>query len=99
MKEHGYGTMPRVEDTLACYLSSESASSLKALTLPTNPVVLNLFFGGQGLHYSGSGDQADLLKDLDKGEGERSDVIKELLSGPLRRRPVPSATPCQLWWL
>lgn len=31
LNKHGYGAMPRVEGTLASYLSPETASSLKAL--------------------------------------------------------------------
>lgn len=34
-KENDYGMMPRVEETLAAYLSPDAASSLIAPTLPT----------------------------------------------------------------
>lgn len=37
LNEHRYAPMLRVEEALANYLSPESASPLKALTLPTNP--------------------------------------------------------------
>lgn len=36
-KDNGYGVMQKVEETLASYLSPDSASSLKTLTLPTKP--------------------------------------------------------------
>ncbi len=36
-REYGYGTMPRVEEALARYLSSDVASSLKAPVLPNKP--------------------------------------------------------------
>lgn len=36
-KENDYGMMPRVEETLAAYLSPDAASSLKGPTLPTKP--------------------------------------------------------------
>lgn len=37
LKEHGYGAITKVEQTLARYLSPDMASSLKAPTLPTRP--------------------------------------------------------------
>ncbi len=37
LNERGYRVMPRVEQTLASYLSPRVASSLKALALPTKP--------------------------------------------------------------
>ncbi len=36
--EHGYGEMPKVEETLASYLSPDSSSSIKSPVLPTKPV-------------------------------------------------------------
>ncbi|CAM4622583.1 unnamed protein product [Leuciscus chuanchicus] len=36
--QHGYGEMPKVEETLASYLSPAKASSLKAPALPSKPV-------------------------------------------------------------
>lgn len=37
LNAQGYGVMPKVEQTLASYLSPDTASSLKAPTLPTKP--------------------------------------------------------------
>ncbi|KAI2651994.1 Transposon Ty3-G Gag-Pol polyprotein [Labeo rohita] len=58
LDERGYRAMPRVEQTLASYLSPESASSLKAPVLPSKPLRVT-----SALAY-----QADLLKELDEGE-------------------------------
>ncbi len=38
LNEYGYGKIPRVEDTLAGYLSPGGASSLKAPVLPSKPL-------------------------------------------------------------
>lgn len=38
LKEHDYGMMPRVEETLASYRSPDAASSLKVPVLPTKPL-------------------------------------------------------------
>ncbi len=35
---HGYGEMPKVEETLTSYLSPESSSSARSPVLPTKPV-------------------------------------------------------------
>ncbi|KAL0162259.1 hypothetical protein M9458_041655, partial [Cirrhinus mrigala] len=88
--EHGYGVMLRVEQTLASYLSPGVASSLKAPTLPTKPLHTTLALVGKG--YSSAGQagaclhtmavlqayQADLLKELDKGEEIKTEDITEL---------------------
>lgn len=80
LKQHGYGEMPRFEQTLASYLSHEPASSLKAPGLPTNlhrttlALVCKAFTAvGQAstcLHTRAVllAYQADLLRDLDKVE-------------------------------
>ncbi|MGL5881628.1 MAG: hypothetical protein ACRCY0_00025 [Synechococcus elongatus] len=79
LKEHGYGAMPKVEETLASYLSPQAASSLKTPTLPTKPV--RVTSGLVGKAYAASGQaaaclhtmgllqayQADLLGDIDGG--------------------------------
>lgn len=74
--------MPKVEETLAAYLSPDAASSLKSPTLPTKLC-----------HITSLVSKADLLKDLDEGEGVRPDDIKELrlihLSTPLKRWLTP----------
>lgn len=80
--------MPRIEETLACYLSAEAASSLMAPTLPTKPYRTTLSLVGKAYMAAGQSSaclhtmailqayQADLLKDLDEGEGFGYDTIK-----------------------
>ncbi len=79
-KEHGYEEMPKVEETLASYLSPESSSSIKSTILPTKPVKITSALVGKA--YSAAGQaaaclhtmsllqayQAELLIDLDEGE-------------------------------
>ncbi|XP_073720453.1 uncharacterized protein [Misgurnus anguillicaudatus] len=90
MGEHGYLTMPRVEQTLASYLSPAAASSLKSPSLPTKPVRLTSSLVGKAYKSAGQAGaslhtlavlqayQAELLKDLDTEAGGTSDVFKEL---------------------
>ncbi len=72
--------MPKVEETLASYLSPESSSSIKSPILPTKPVRITSALVGKA--YSAAGQaaaclhtmsllqayQAELI-DLDEGEG------------------------------
>ncbi len=88
--ERGYRAMPRVEQTLASYLSPDAASSLKAPTLPTKPLRTSSALVGKGYAAAGQAGsclhtmavlqayQADLLKELDEGEGFSADDICEL---------------------
>ncbi len=94
LDECGYRAMPKVEQTLASYLSPHVASSLKAPALPTKPLRTTSTLVGRG--YSAAGQagaclhtmsvlqayQADLLKELDEREQVSSDDIAEL-RGPL----------------
>ncbi len=85
--ERGYRAMPRVEQTLASYLSPHAASSLKAPTLPTKPLRTSSALVGKGYAAAGQAGsclhtmavlqayQADLLKELDEGEGFSADDI------------------------
>ncbi len=73
--------MPKVEKTLASYLSPESSLSIKSPVLPTKPVRITSALAGKA--YSAAGQaaaclhtmsllqayQAELLIDLDEGEG------------------------------
>lgn len=82
--------MPKVEETLAAYLSPDAVSSLKAPTLPTKPcrtttsLVSKVYMAaGQAstcLHTIGimQAYQADLLRDLDEVEEVGPNAIKEL---------------------
>lgn len=90
MNEDGYRAMPKVEETLATYLSPDLASSLKALILPTRLCRTTLALLGKANMATGQAGaclhtmctlqtyQADLLKDLDNGEGVGPDVITAL---------------------
>ncbi|XDV29637.1 hypothetical protein PO909_032721 [Leuciscus waleckii] len=89
-KEHGYGEMPKVEETLASYLSPATASSLKAPALPSKPVK----FTSSLVHkaYAAAGQaaaclhtmslmhayQAELLGDCEEGGGIGPDTVSEL---------------------
>ncbi|KAL0159629.1 hypothetical protein M9458_043354, partial [Cirrhinus mrigala] len=75
MCEHGYQRMPPVEETLASYLSMCKTSSLKTPSLPSIPLQ-----AVGALHTMAvlQAYQADLLKDLDKGQGLSPDEVAEL---------------------
>ncbi len=90
LSECGYRAMLRVEQTLASYLSSGSASSLKAPVLPSKPLCTSALVGkgytaaGQAGAYLHTMSvlqtyEADLLKELDEGEQFNSDDITEPL--------------------
>ncbi len=53
LSECGYRAMPRVEQTLAGYLSPGAASSLKALVLPTKPLRVSSVLVGKGYTAAG----------------------------------------------
>ncbi|ROL54951.1 hypothetical protein DPX16_1823 [Anabarilius grahami] len=90
MRKHGYGAMPRADETLASHLSPQAASSLKAPTLPTKPLKTTSALVGKA--YSAAGQaaaclhtmsilqayQADLLKDLGESDEVGADLIQEL---------------------
>ncbi|KAI2645137.1 Transposon Ty3-G Gag-Pol polyprotein [Labeo rohita] len=90
LDERGYRAMPRVEQTLASYLSPESASSLKAPVLPSKPLRVTSVLVGKGYMAAGQAGaclhtmsvlqayQADLLKELDEGEEIKDSDISEL---------------------
>ncbi len=78
--------MPKVEETLASYLSPESSSSIKSPILPTKPVRITSALVGKA--YSAAGQaaaclhtmsllqayQAELI-DLDEGEGINPNTV------------------------
>ncbi len=90
LSECGYRAMPRVEQTLAGYLSPGAASSLKAPVLPTKPLRVSSALEGKGYTAAGQAGaclhmmsvlqayQADLLKELDEGEQISASDIGEL---------------------
>ncbi|KAI2665856.1 Transposon Ty3-G Gag-Pol polyprotein [Labeo rohita] len=94
MDEHGYRAMPRVEQTLASYLSPESASSLKAPFLPSKPLRVTSALVGKGYTAAGQAGaclhtmsvlqayQADLLKELDEGDEIKDNDISAVPPPP-----------------
>ncbi len=88
LNERGYGKIPRVEDTLAGYLSPGGVSSLKAPVLPTKPLWTSSALVGKAytaagqagacLHTMAVLQRADLLKEMDEGEDIRNDDVAEL---------------------
>ncbi len=90
LSECGYRATPRVEQTLAGYLSPGAASSLKAPVLPTKPLRVSSALVGKGYTAAGQAGaclhtmsvlqayQADLLKELDEGEQISLSDIGEL---------------------
>ncbi len=82
--------MPKVEETLASYLSPESSSSIKSQILPTKPVRITYALVDKA--YSATGQaaacihtmsllqayQAELLTDLDEGKGISPNTVCEL---------------------
>ncbi|KAL0149546.1 hypothetical protein M9458_055073 [Cirrhinus mrigala] len=87
MGESGYERMP-IEETLASYLSLGEASSLKAFSLPSEPLQQTSSLNGGAYAAAGQAAgqalhtmavlQADLLKDLNKGQGLSPDEVAEL---------------------
>ncbi|MGL5405218.1 MAG: hypothetical protein ACRDAX_00050, partial [Propionibacteriaceae bacterium] len=80
-KEHGYGEMPKIEDTLASYLSPESASSLKAPTLPTKPVKLTSSLVGKA--YSAAGQAAACLHTMSLLQAYQAELLGENEGGEI----------------
>ncbi len=67
-----------MEETLASYLSVGEASSLKAPSLHLSPFKVRSSRSGCRFIAHDGAAQADLLKDLDKGQGLSSDEVAEL---------------------
>ncbi|CAM4598264.1 unnamed protein product [Leuciscus chuanchicus] len=88
--EHGYVSMPPVDETLANYLASGRPSSLGAPTLPSKPLKTTSRLNGRAYTAAGQAGavlhtlavlqayQADLLRDLDQGAGLPPDAMAEL---------------------
>lgn len=90
MREHGYVSMPPLEETFASYLSAGEPSTLKAPALQSKPI--NTVSRMIGRAYAAA-DQAgatlytmavlqeyhaDLLKELGLGQGLSPEVVAEL---------------------
>ncbi len=91
MRENRYEGMPPVEEMLASYLSVGETSSLKVPSLPSKPLQETSRLKGRAYVAAGQAVtplhtmvvlqayQADLLKDLDKGQGLSPDEVWWLL--------------------
>ncbi len=90
MREHGYASMPPIEETLASYLSAGVTSTLKAPALPSKPLRETSRLNGRAYVAAGQADaalhtmsvlqayQAELLRDLDQGQGISPEAVAEL---------------------
>ncbi len=90
MREHGYASMPPIEETLASYLSRGVTSTLKAPALSSKPLKETSRLNGRAYAAAGQAGaalhtmsvlqayQADLLKDLDQGQGLPPEAVTEL---------------------
>ncbi len=77
--EHGNGEMPKVEETLASYLSPESSSSIKSPTLPTKPVRITSALVGKA--YSAAGQAAACLHTMSLLQAYQAELVIELDDG------------------
>lgn len=107
-KENGYEMMPRVEEPLASYLSTDVASSLKAFDLVGRAYMAYIAYMAAGragacLHTMASLQtyQADLLKDCETGWGPvmfQSSLslcfTKETARGPVKEATVSELIRC-----
>ena len=71
--------MPKAEETLASYLSPESASSLKAPGLPTRPLKNTSALVGKA--YSAAGQAAACLHTMAIMQAYQADLLKEVCEG------------------
>ncbi len=88
---HNYGEMPKVEETLASYLSPESFSSTRSPVLLTKPVRITSALVRKAHSAAGQAAkclhtmsllqayQAELLADLDEGEGIGPSAVCKLI--------------------
>ncbi|ROI46622.1 hypothetical protein DPX16_7740 [Anabarilius grahami] len=88
--QHGYVSMPPIDETFANYLATGSAPTLKAPVLPSRPLKMTSRLNGRAYAAAGQAGaalhtmavlqayQADLLKDLDQGQGLSPDAVAEL---------------------
>ncbi|KAI2662393.1 hypothetical protein H4Q32_001228 [Labeo rohita] len=79
LDERAYKAMPRVEQTLASYLSPAGASSLKAPTLPSKPLRTTSALVGKG--YSAAGQAGACLHTMSVLQAYQADLLKGLAEG------------------
>ncbi|KAI2644503.1 Spindle and kinetochore-associated protein 1 [Labeo rohita] len=79
LDERAYKAMPRVEQTLASYLSPGEALSLKAPTLPSKPLRSTSALLGKG--YTSAGQAGACLHTMSLLQAYQADLLKELADG------------------
>ncbi|KAI2647309.1 Transposon Ty3-G Gag-Pol polyprotein [Labeo rohita] len=79
LDERAYKAMPRVEQTLASYLSPSGASSLKAPTLPSKPLRTTSALVGKG--YTAAGQAGACLHTMSVLQAHQADLLKGLAEG------------------
>ncbi|KAI2644246.1 Zinc finger protein zas1 [Labeo rohita] len=79
LDEQAYKAMPRVEQTLASYLSPGTASSLKAPTIPSKPLHTTSSLLGKG--YSATGQAGACLHTMSLLQAYQADLLKGLADG------------------
>ncbi|KAI2649255.1 Transposon Ty3-G Gag-Pol polyprotein [Labeo rohita] len=79
LDERPYKAMPRVQQTLASYLSPSGASSLKAPTLPSKPLRTTSALVGKG--YSAAGQAGACLHTMSVLQAYQADLLKGLAEG------------------
>ncbi|XP_051719126.1 uncharacterized protein LOC127495712 isoform X43 [Ctenopharyngodon idella] len=90
LSQHGYVSMPPIDETFANYLITGRVPTLKAPVLPTKPLKVTSRLNGRAYVAVGQAGaalhtmavlqayQADLLKDLDQGQGLSPEAVEEL---------------------
>lgn len=73
LKQHDYGALPKVEEMLSSYISPDSASSLKSLTLPSKPLRKTSALVGKA--YSPMGQAAACLHTLSILQEYQADLL------------------------
>ncbi len=79
IKKDGYGEMPKVEETLASYLSPESSSSAKSPVLPTKPVRTISALVGKA--YSAIGQAATCLHTMSQLQAYQAELLSDFDEG------------------
>ncbi|ROJ25309.1 hypothetical protein DPX16_20122 [Anabarilius grahami] len=81
LSQHGYVSMPPIDETFANYLVTGQAPTLKAPVLPSKPLKVTSRLNGRAYAAAGravfQANKADLLKDLDQGQGLSHEAVEE----------------------
>ncbi|KAL0181298.1 hypothetical protein M9458_023704, partial [Cirrhinus mrigala] len=97
LDERAYKAMPRVEQTLASYLSPGAASSLKAPTLPSKPLRTTSALVGKG--YTAAGQAGACLHTMSVLQAYQADLLKRASRGTadLALRATKETAEQHLW--